>query len=271
MQNLEQLEARRIWYEHFKRGENFPPQLQPQVARQYRAPNMYPAGWLTNASRNNAIPASGHKHPLGNPFGAFTFPPRTNASPAIATPAVLRNMQQPNNLTLFIFLQNMFQHCNRNKNIQLGNGIKVYISPYFANFHGTQIEGTANISISFLNAINCVVASTATGKWSLPSFASTFTSSLFGLYEERYGIDNIHLIGQGDIKFSKSGEKHKLDFTAHASYNPDVKEFMKSDYTAIIGARYSSGRNYESGGKTYSDVRVLIMPKRLIGSKAKEI
>jgi hypothetical protein len=60
-------------------------------------------------------------------------------------------------------------------------------------------------------------------------------------------------------------------FSAHASYNPDVKEFMKDDYTAIIGARYSSGRNYESGGRTYNNVRVLIMPKRLIGSKAKEI
>lgn len=89
--------------------------------------------------------------------------------------------------------------------------------------------------------------------------------------EKKYGIDNIHLIGQGDVKFTKTGDKHKMDFTAHASYNPDVKEFMKNDYTSIIGARYSSGRNYESGGKTYSNVRVLIMPKRLIGSKAKEI
>jgi hypothetical protein len=86
-----------------------------------------------------------------------------------------------------------------------------------------------------------------------------------------FGIDNIHLIGQGDVKFTASGKKHKLDFTAHVSYNPDVKEFMTGDYTSIIGARYSSGRNYESGGKTYSGVRVLIMPKRLIGSKAKEI
>lgn len=92
---------------------------------------------------------------------------------------------------------------------------------------------------------------------------------LFG--SSKFGIDNIHLIGQGDVKFTKSGTKHKMDFTAHASYNPDVKEFMNKDYTAIIGARYSSGRNYESGGKTYSGVRVLIMPKRLIGSKAKEI
>jgi hypothetical protein len=46
---------------------------------------------------------------------------------------------------------------------------------------------------------------------------------------------------------------------------------MSGDYTTIIAARYTSGRNYESEGKTYSSVRVLIMPKRLIGSKAKEI
>jgi hypothetical protein len=89
--------------------------------------------------------------------------------------------------------------------------------------------------------------------------------------ETKYGIDNIHLIGQGDVEFVASGKKHKLDFTAHVSYNPDVKEFMSGDYTTIIAARYTSGRNYESEGKTYSSVRVLIMPKRLIGSKAKEI
>ena len=89
--------------------------------------------------------------------------------------------------------------------------------------------------------------------------------------ESKYGIDNIHLIGQGDVKFTKAGDKHKLDFTAHASYNPDVKEFMAGDYTTIIAARYTGGRNYESEGKTYSGVRVLIMPKKLIGSKAKDI
>jgi hypothetical protein len=89
--------------------------------------------------------------------------------------------------------------------------------------------------------------------------------------ETKFGIDNIHLIGQGDVKFNERSGKHYMVFSAHASYNPDVKEFMKDDYTAIIGARYSSGRNYESGGRTYNNVRVLIMPKRLIGSKAKEI
>jgi hypothetical protein len=87
----------------------------------------------------------------------------------------------------------------------------------------------------------------------------------------QFGIDNIHLIGQGDAKFTKTGEKHVLDFSAHAVYNPSVAYFMKDDFTAIIGARYSAGRNYESKGKTYRNVRVLIMPKRLLGSKAKEI
>lgn len=92
---------------------------------------------------------------------------------------------------------------------------------------------------------------------------------LFG--SNTFGIDNIHLIGQGDVKFTKSGGKHKLDFTGHVCYNPNVADFKTGDYTAIIGARYTSGRNYEVDGKTYNGARVLIMPKRLIGSKAKEI
>ena len=92
---------------------------------------------------------------------------------------------------------------------------------------------------------------------------------LFG--SSNFNIDNIHLIGQGDVRFTERGKKHNMNFTAHASYNPDVSEFLSEDYTAIIGARYSSGRNYESDGKTYKNVRVLIMPKKLIGSKAKEI
>jgi hypothetical protein len=97
--------------------------------------------------------------------------------------------------------------------------------------------------------------------------------SIYGPHfgERNFGIDNIHLIGQGDAVLEKKGTFHVLSFSAHVSYNPDVSEFMKEDYTTIIGARYSSGRNYEVNGKTYSGVRVLIMPKRLIGSKAEEI
>jgi hypothetical protein len=89
--------------------------------------------------------------------------------------------------------------------------------------------------------------------------------------ETKYGIDNIHLIGQGDVSFTAKAGKHHMKFSAPVSYNPDVKEFMHGGYTSIIGARYSGGRNYESDGKTYKGVRVLIMPKELIGTKAKEI
>ena len=81
---------------------------------------------------------------------------------------------------------------------------------------------------------------------------------LFG--SSSFGVDNIHLIGQGDPVFRKNGKEHTLIFTAHMSLNPDVSAFKKQDYTTIIGARYSSGRNYEVNGKTYSGCRVLIMP-----------
>ena len=95
---------------------------------------------------------------------------------------------------------------------------------------------------------------------------------LFG--SAKFSEDNIHLIGQGDPVLSKKTPKakyHTLDFSANMSLNPDVSEFKKNGYTTIIGARYTSGRNYEVDGKTYSGVRVLIMPKKLIGSKAVEI
>jgi hypothetical protein len=87
----------------------------------------------------------------------------------------------------------------------------------------------------------------------------------------KFGIDNIHLIGQGDVKFTQTGQVHKLEWTGHASYNPDVKDFKKDGFTCVVGARYSAGRNFEVNGKTFSGVRVLIMPQKLIGGNADEI
>lgn len=87
----------------------------------------------------------------------------------------------------------------------------------------------------------------------------------------QHGLNNIHCIGQGDAVMSKDGKSHRLTFSAGAEFNPDVHKFMHGDYTAIIGARYSDGRNFESEGKSYSGVRVLIMPKKLIGNTAKLI
>lgn len=103
--------------------------------------------------------------------------------------------------------------------------------------------------------------------------ASLIGKSIYGpLFGARkYGIDNIHAIGQGDVSFTKTRNAHQLTFSTAISVNPDVSEFKKGEYTTILGARFSSGRNYEVDNKTYRNVRVLIMPKKLIGSKAIEI
>ncbi len=88
----------------------------------------------------------------------------------------------------------------------------------------------------------------------------------------KFSIDNIHALGQGISSFTKSGKFHKLSFSAGMEFNPgDIKKFTGPGYKAIIGARYSSGRNFEIDGKVYSNVRVLIMPEALIGSTAKRI
>jgi len=86
-----------------------------------------------------------------------------------------------------------------------------------------------------------------------------------------YDEDNIHVIGQGDASFVKNGASYKLTFSADAEYNGDVSHFKTGGYTAIIGGRYTSGRNFDAKGKKWPDVRVLIMPLILIGGGSKEI
>jgi hypothetical protein len=46
---------------------------------------------------------------------------------------------------------------------------------------------------------------------------------------------------------------------------------MAGDYQGIIGARYTEGRNFTIDGKSYSDVRVLILPKVVLGGNAQDI
>jgi hypothetical protein len=86
-----------------------------------------------------------------------------------------------------------------------------------------------------------------------------------------YGLDNIHAIAQGKAIMKAMGSIHTLTFSHEICFNPDVSTFQSGEYTTIIGARYTSGRNYEVDGKTYSGARILIMPKRLIGGNAKEV
>jgi hypothetical protein len=88
---------------------------------------------------------------------------------------------------------------------------------------------------------------------------------------KKFGEDNIHVIGQGNASLTKAGSDYKLTFSAGAEYNGTVKHFKSGGYTAIIAARYTSGRNFEAKGKTWPGVRVLIMPLVVIGSNSKEI
>jgi hypothetical protein len=102
---------------------------------------------------------------------------------------------------------------------------------------------------------------------------SLIAKSIYGpeFGSSNYGLDNIHAIAQGKAILRLSGSTHTLTFSHEVCFNPDVSTFKSGEYTAIIGARYTRGRNYEVDGKTYSGARILIMPKRLIGGKAKEI
>jgi hypothetical protein len=130
--------------------------------------------------------------------------------------------------------------------------------------------------VEFLKSLSKLHESVVKGKhryYTVVEDKNLIGKSIYGpLFGSRnFGVDNIHLIGQGDPVFRKIGKTHRLEFSAHMSLNPDVSEFKKQDYTTIIGARYSSGRNYEVNGKVYQGVRVLIMPQKLIGSKAIKI
>ena len=85
------------------------------------------------------------------------------------------------------------------------------------------------------------------------------------------GPDNIDIIAQGTPTFTKSGSTYTLTFSAGVSFNPDVSHFTQNGYRAVLVARYTSGRNYTVGGKTYADVRVLIMPEAYVSGKSSDI
>lgn len=89
--------------------------------------------------------------------------------------------------------------------------------------------------------------------------------------ESKFGLDNIHFIGQGDAILSSSGKFHTLKFNSGMEFNNNITHFIRGDYTSILGIRYTDGRNYEVGGKTYSGARVLIMPRKVLGGNGIEL
>ena len=87
-----------------------------------------------------------------------------------------------------------------------------------------------------------------------------------------YTLDNIQMIAQGNPVLRPQGAMHSLTFSAAASsFSPDISHFKSGPYQAVLGATYRTGRRFTSNGKNYADVRVSIMPIKLLGGNAKNI
>jgi len=88
----------------------------------------------------------------------------------------------------------------------------------------------------------------------------------------KFGVDNIHGIGQGTPVLKKSGTNtYVLTFSAGAHYNGDTQPFLSGTYKAVIGGRYTAGRNFMVNSKNYTDVRVLILPLVVLGMKSTKL
>lgn len=84
--------------------------------------------------------------------------------------------------------------------------------------------------------------------------------------------DNVDMIAQGNPILRPQGKVHALSFSAAASsFSTDISHFKTGSYKAILGARFGSGRKFEVDGKSYPDVRVGIMPIKLLGGNAKNL
>lgn len=87
-----------------------------------------------------------------------------------------------------------------------------------------------------------------------------------------FGVDNIHGIGQGTPALTKSGnDSYVLTFSSGSHFNGDVAPFLSGDYKAVIGGRYTAGRNFMVNSKNYTDVRVLILPLVVLGTKSTKL
>jgi len=93
----------------------------------------------------------------------------------------------------------------------------------------------------------------------------------------RFTEDNIHAIAQGDPRLRLVGKGSgtqivELSFTAGSPHlNGETTPFMRDPYRAVIGARYTEGRNFQVDGKNYNGVRVLILPLVVLGGNSQKI
>ena len=132
---------------------------------------------------------------------------------------------------------------------------------------------------SFLRSIGQPGIYTKITKDKLRFYQEIKSKSLIGkaVYGPEFGsskftVDNIHGIGQGIPSLTKAGTNvYVLTFSAGAHYNGEVTPFLSGDYKAVIGGRYTAGRNFRVDSKNYTDVRVLILPLVVLGMKSAKL
>ena len=97
--------------------------------------------------------------------------------------------------------------------------------------------------------------------------------SVFGSnYKKSFGIDNVHLVGQGDPIISsvpRHENRFELTFSDHVVHNGQVNEFKTGDYEAILAATFRAGRGFDYGGQRYIGARVGIYPFDFVKGRSK--
>lgn len=96
--------------------------------------------------------------------------------------------------------------------------------------------------------------------------------SIFGHdFGQKFGIDNVTIIGQGDAKIKvldRFENRFELDFSSHLVHNGQYKEFISGDYKAVLGATFRAGRGFDIDGKRYMGARIGIYPAKLIVNRS---
>lgn len=102
--------------------------------------------------------------------------------------------------------------------------------------------------------------------------ANLINMSVFGHdFGQKFGIDNVTIIGQGDAKIKvldKFENRFELDFSSHLVHNGQYREFMTGDYKAVLGATFRAGRGFDIDGNRYIGARIGIYPAKLIVNRS---
>ena len=95
--------------------------------------------------------------------------------------------------------------------------------------------------------------------------------SVYGpAYGDKYGIDNVNMIAQGNPKLTPKRNEEacfNLTFSDHVSWNGDSDYFSKGGYRAAFAATYRAGRGFDIDGQRYNGARVAIYPVALVSNR----